>query len=176
MLEACHSTSLPQGQSTPRTFSSQVSRTSMNSTSHSEGSTLQLPSFYDTVLLPFLQSQVGTYSGYLVCRAVSSYHPPVFQDATMKRLSALLPGTLIFVSTTKKKMITIYFFLLATCLPISLKEKMPEVSRRAVNCISLQSHVPLRVSPPTPSPPLPHITHASRKQPDMNRCESGMFG
>ena len=48
------------------------------------------------------------------------------------------------LSVQQKKMITIYFFLLATCLPISLKEQMPEVSRRAVNCISLQSQVPLR--------------------------------
>ena len=146
----------------------------MNSTSHNEGSTLRLPSFYDNMLLPFLQSQVGTYSGYSVCPAVGSYHPPVFQDATMKHLSALLPGTLIFVSITKTD--HNLFFLLATCLLISLKEQMPEVSSMAVNCISLQPQAPLRVSPPTPSPSLPHTTHASRKQPDMNRCESGMFG
>ncbi|XP_050006794.1 uncharacterized protein [Alexandromys fortis] len=46
----------------------------------------------------------------------------------------------------------------ATCLLISLRKQLPEVSRMAVNRMPLQSHLSLSVSPPTFSSPLSHIT------------------
>ena len=85
-----------------------------------------------------------------------------FEGATMKGLSAPLPGTLIFVSTTKIHDNNL-FLLLETCILISFKEQMLEVSSMGVKWMPLQPHLPLSVSLPTPHSLLLHIAYAHSK-------------
>ena len=74
------------------------------------------------MLVPSLQAQMSTYSEHLVCLADRTFHPLVFQDATMKGLPAPHPGTLIFGNNN--------IFFLDTCLLTSPKEQMPTSPKR----------------------------------------------
>ena len=66
-------------------------------------------------LVPPLQAQADTYSGYLVSPAAEALHPLVCQDVSMKALPAFLPGTFTLISTSRTGVNNL-FFRLATCL------------------------------------------------------------
>lgn len=61
-----------------------------------------------SILVLSLQTQVGTYSGYLVFPATETLHPLIFQDVVTKGLSALL-STFIFVSTARASVNNLFF-------------------------------------------------------------------
>ena len=150
MLEACHSTSLPQWQilleylvprsqwphwTAPHTVRGQYfSCQAFGTPCYYHFSSLKLAHIQDTwsvqqlvlTTLPF--SNMPQWSIYLLF---------------------FLAHSSLYNKTDDNKLL----FLLATSL---LKEQMPEVSRMAVNCIPLQPHLPLRASPPTSSLPPTH--------------------
>lgn len=113
-----------------------------------------------SIVVLSLQTQAGTYSGYLVCPATETLHPLIFQDVAIKGLSALLLSTFIFVSTARAS-VNKLFFPLTTCLFCFLQKQMTEVSRMAVNWMRLHPYHTAEYGPtnfclpPPPQHPMP---------------------
>lgn len=121
-----------------------------------------------TILVLSLQTQVGTYSGYLIFPATETLYPLIFQDVVTKGLSALL-STFIFVSTARASVNNL-FFPLATWLFCFLKKQMTEVSRMAGNWMLLNPYHTAECGPtnfclpPLPQHPRPTVSQLSYTQ------------
>lgn len=124
-----------------------------------------------STLVLSLQTQADTYSGYLVCLARNPL-PLIFQDVTIKGLSALLLSTFIFVSTARASVNNL-FFPLTTCLFCFLKKQMTEVSRMAVNWLLHPYHT--AEYGPTSASHLPYSIPCPQEASIHIHKESGMF-